>query len=55
MLSDDALNRLFLQACSHNGWRDKPVTDEQLAIRKVCLAVCQHYRSHRRMILSEDH
>lgn len=31
MLSDDAMNLLFLEARSHNGWIDKPVTDEQLA------------------------
>ncbi len=31
MLSDDAMNTLFLQARSHNGWREKPVSDEQLA------------------------
>lgn len=31
MLSDDAINDLFLEARSHNGWQDKAVTDEQLA------------------------
>ncbi|WP_312241614.1 malonic semialdehyde reductase [Pantoea sp.] len=31
MLSDEAINALFLHARSHNGWLDKPVTDEQLA------------------------
>lgn len=31
MLSDDAMNDLFLEARSHNGWQDKAVTDEQLA------------------------
>ncbi|WLS78616.1 malonic semialdehyde reductase [Erwinia pyri] len=31
MLSDDAMNDLFLEARSHNGWLDKAVTDEQLA------------------------
>ncbi|TCL03135.1 malonic semialdehyde reductase [Sodalis ligni] len=31
MLSNDAINLLFLEARSHNGWIDKQVTDEQLA------------------------
>ncbi|MDW8844335.1 malonic semialdehyde reductase [Erwinia sp. MMLR14_017] len=31
MLSDDAMNALFLEARSHNGWQDRAVTDEQLA------------------------
>jgi 3-hydroxypropanoate dehydrogenase len=31
MLSDNAMNDLFLEARSHNGWQDKAVTDEQLA------------------------
>lgn len=30
MLNEDALNTLFLQARSQNGWQDKPVTTEQL-------------------------
>jgi nitroreductase len=30
MLNDIALNTLFFEARTHNGWRDKPVTDEQL-------------------------
>lgn len=30
MLSDDALHLLFLEARSHNGWSDRPVSDEQL-------------------------
>lgn len=30
MINDAALNTLFLDARTHNGWRDKPVTDEQL-------------------------
>jgi 3-hydroxypropanoate dehydrogenase len=30
MLNDSALNTLFLEARTHNGWRDKPVLDEQL-------------------------
>jgi len=29
-LNQQALDQLFLQARSHNGWQDKPVTDEQL-------------------------
>ena len=29
-LSDDALDTLFREARSHNGWLDKPVSDEQL-------------------------
>ncbi|OWW19660.1 malonic semialdehyde reductase [Noviherbaspirillum denitrificans] len=30
MLNDTALQTLFTEARTHNGWRDKPVTDEQL-------------------------
>lgn len=30
MLDNTALNALFLSARSHNGWSDKPVTDDQL-------------------------
>lgn len=30
MLNETALNTLFLQARTHNGWRDVPVSDEQL-------------------------
>lgn len=30
MLNDTTLHTLFLDARTHNGWRDKPVTDEQL-------------------------
>ena len=30
MLNDAALHTLFLDARTQNGWRDKPVTDEQL-------------------------
>ncbi len=30
MLNEEALNALFLQARSQNGWQDKPVTTEQL-------------------------
>lgn len=30
MLSNNALSALFLDARSHNGWLDKPVSDEQL-------------------------
>jgi 3-hydroxypropanoate dehydrogenase len=30
MLNEDTLNTLFLQARSHNGWQDKPVSDEQI-------------------------
>ncbi len=30
ILSDSALEQLFRSARSHNGWQDKPVTDEQL-------------------------
>lgn len=30
MLNEDALKTLFLDARTHNGWRDKPVSDEQL-------------------------
>lgn len=30
MLNETALNTLFLEARTHNGWRDKPVSDEQL-------------------------
>lgn len=30
MLNDTALHTLFLDARTHNGWRDKPVTDAQL-------------------------
>jgi len=30
MLNDSALNTLFLEARTHNGWREKLVTDEQL-------------------------
>ncbi len=30
ILDDTALDTLFRQARSHNGWLDKPVTDEQL-------------------------
>ncbi|MBM3340299.1 MAG: malonic semialdehyde reductase [Betaproteobacteria bacterium] len=30
MINTDALNRLFLNARSQNGWLDKPVSDEQL-------------------------
>lgn len=30
MLNQQALNTLFLEARTHNGWSDKPVTDEQL-------------------------
>ena len=30
MLNDAALQTLFTDARTHNGWRDKPVTDEQL-------------------------
>jgi 3-hydroxypropanoate dehydrogenase len=30
MLNDIALSTLFFDARTHNGWRDKPVTDEQL-------------------------
>jgi 3-hydroxypropanoate dehydrogenase len=29
-LNDNALNQLFLEARTHNGWLDKPVTDAQL-------------------------
>ncbi len=29
-LDDKALDQLFRKARSHNGWQDKPVTDEQL-------------------------
>jgi len=29
-LADEALAQLFVDARSHNGWQDKPVTDEQL-------------------------
>ena len=29
-LSDEALGQLFTDARTHNGWQDKPVTDEQL-------------------------
>ena len=29
-LNDDALDTLFRQARSHNGWLDRPVSDEQL-------------------------
>lgn len=31
VLSDDALDVLFRQARSHNGWTDAPVSDQQLA------------------------
>ncbi len=31
MLSVDAMNSLFLEARSHNGWTNTPVTDDQLA------------------------
>ena len=30
MLNDTALNTLFFDARTHNGWYDKPVSDEQL-------------------------
>lgn len=30
MLNEDALKTLFLEARTHNGWQDKPVSDEQL-------------------------
>lgn len=30
MLNDSALHTLFLDARTHNGWRDMPVSDEQL-------------------------
>lgn len=30
MLNDEALDTLFRSARTHNGWQDKPVTDEQL-------------------------
>lgn len=30
MLNQQALNTLFLEARTHNGWSEKPVTDEQL-------------------------
>jgi nitroreductase len=30
MLNETALHTLFLDAHTHNGWRDKPVSDEQL-------------------------
>ena len=30
MLNDTVLNTLFKEARTHNGWLDKPVTDEQL-------------------------
>lgn len=30
MLNDTTLHTLFLDARTHNGWREKPVTDEQL-------------------------
>lgn len=30
MLNETALNTLFLEARTQNGWRDQPVTDEQL-------------------------
>lgn len=30
MLNEDALKTLFLDARTHNGWHDKPVSDEQL-------------------------
>jgi len=30
MLNDSALHTLFLDARTHNGWRDKPVSDDQL-------------------------
>ena len=30
MINTDALDRLFLNARSQNGWLDKPVSDEQL-------------------------
>ena len=30
VLNDDALDILFREARSHNGWQDKPVSDEQL-------------------------
>lgn len=30
MLNQQALNTLFLEARTHNGWSDKPVMDEQL-------------------------
>ncbi len=29
-LDQQAIDQIFLQARSHNGWQDKPVTDEQL-------------------------
>lgn len=29
-LDQHAIDQIFLQARSHNGWQDKPVTDEQL-------------------------
>lgn len=29
-LSEEALNTLFFEARSHNGWRDEPVSDDQL-------------------------
>jgi len=29
-LNDNALNQIFLEARTHNGWLDKPVTDTQL-------------------------
>ena len=32
-ISDEALSRLFMDARSHNGWQDKPVSDKQ--IRKL--------------------
>jgi 3-hydroxypropanoate dehydrogenase len=30
MLDDTALNTLFIEARTHNGWRDRPVSDQQL-------------------------
>ncbi len=30
MLTEAALHTLFIDARTHNGWRDRPVTDEQL-------------------------
>src|SRR5688572_20665079 len=30
MLDDTSLNTLFLEARTHNAWRDMPVSDEQL-------------------------
>ncbi|MFG5777842.1 malonic semialdehyde reductase [Comamonas sp. J-3] len=37
MLDQQALDTLFRQARSHNGWLDRPVTDEQLrAIYELC-------------------